>query len=462
MNASTEPVSVGFISLGCAKNLVDSQTMAGELLARGLVLAPSPEAADVVIVNTCAFIETAREESLAAIRSACERKRQGGCRAVLVAGCLPQRYREGIQAALPAVDGFIGLDALDRVADVARQLARGAHGVMAVSPRAHRLFEPPFPVVFTGGPFAYLKIAEGCNRRCAFCAIPAIRGRHRSRAIAAIVREAEQLLGEGFRELNLVSQDVMSYGRDRADGATLLDLLRALTRLGDGTNYWIRLLYGYPTGITHAFLDALAALPHLAPYLDVPIQHSHPAILRAMRRGHTADAVAGLAERVRWRAPGMALRTTCLVGFPGETEAHFEHLLAYVTAARFDHLGAFVYSPEVGTPAYALPALPPVDVAQARHARLMTAQQEIVAARAATLVGATDTCLLEARTADPDLWRARAGRQAPEVDGVTYLLGVPPRARPGDFVPVRYTEVADYDMVAEYAGQARRDGRARA
>ncbi len=449
MTESTPPVTVGFISLGCAKNLVDSQTMAGELLAHGLVLAPSPDAADVVIVNTCAFIESAREESMAAILSACELKQQGGCRAVLVAGCMPQRYRASIQAALPAVDGFMGLDELDRVADIARALARGERGVAAIAPQARRLFESPLPVVFSSGPFAYLKIAEGCNHRCAFCAIPGIRGRHRSRSIAAIVGEAEQLLADGFRELNIISQDVMSYGRDRSDGAALLDLLRALSGLGDRAAYWIRLLYGYPTGVTEVFLDAMSALPHVLPYLDVPIQHSHPAVLRGMRRGNTVGAVTGLAVRARRRVPDITLRTTCLVGFPGETDAQFEHLLTYVADAQFDHLGAFVYSPEEGTPAHGMADVPPADVAQARHDRLMTLQQDIVAARAAALVDTTDTFLLEARTDDPDLWRARSRRQAPEVDGVTYVLGVPDSARPGDFITARYTEVADYDMVAE-------------
>ncbi len=448
MTAHTTPISVGFVSLGCAKNLVDSQTMAGDLLAHGLVLAPSPEAADVVIVNTCAFIDAAREESMAAILSACELKRRGSCRAVLVAGCLPQRYRDRIREALPDVDGFVGLDALDQVAVLARSAMRGERGVTAIAPHPHRLFEPVRPVVFSAGPYAYIKIAEGCNHRCAFCAIPGIRGRHRSRAPDAILREARRLLKDGFRELDIVSQDVMSYGRDLSGGVTLEGLLRLLADMEDGV-YWLRLLYGYPTAVTDDLLRTMAGLPHVLPYLDVPIQHSHPDVLRAMRRGNTADGVASLAARARRFLPGVVLRTTCLVGFPGETEAHFEHLLAYVEASRFDHLGAFVYSPEEGTPAFTMGHVPPRPVAQRRYERLMALQQGLVAARAASLVGATDTFLLETRTEDPDLWRARSRRQAPEVDGVSYLLSVPPDAKPGMFVEARYTEVADYDMVGE-------------
>ncbi len=448
-----EPLAVGFVSLGCAKNRVDSQTMAGALLAHGMVLAPDPEAADVVIINTCAFIAAAREESLQTIAEVCGWKARGRCRAVLVAGCLPQRYREQIQVALPEVDGFLGLDALDQVADMAAALAAGGHGLMAVPAGATRLYEPPaVPVVFSAGAYAYLKIAEGCNHHCAFCAIPGIRGRYRSRTVDHIVQEAVALVRQGFRELDLIAQDVTAYGRELESPSSLAGLLGALdTALaGEGGDCWIRLLYGYPTGIDEALLEAMARLPSVLPYLDVPVQHSHPDILRAMRRGGTVEAVAGLARRARAVLPEITLRTTCLTGFPGETEAHVEHLLETLEAAQFDHVGVFTYSPEENTPAFDLPEAPPPEVAEARRDRIMRLQQQISARKGAALLGRRDRFLLDGPTSDPDLWRARSRRQAPEVDGITYLTGLPAGAAPGQFVEGHYTEQADYDMVAQY------------
>jgi len=442
------PIRVGFVSLGCAKNLVDSQTMAGELIAANIELAPTPEEADVVIVNTCAFIDDARTESMEAILSACELKRSGKCRAIVVAGCMPQRYRDSIQQSAPEVDAFIGLDQLDEISTIVPSLLKKHDPILHVSPTAHKIFEPTIPVVFSGGSYAYLKIAEGCNHSCAFCAIPGIRGRHRSRTIPNIRNEAVQLLESGFRELVMISQDTTSYGRDHSPAITLSDLLDCLAAL-DG-DFWIRLLYGYPSLLTEELLESIASSPRICNYLDIPIQHSHPDILTAMKRGGTVSAVHALPELTRRAIPGLALRTTCIVGFPGETEAHFQHLLDYVAEARFDHLGVFVYSPEEGTPAFTMDDVPAHELARERAARVMATQRETVNQLAETRIGTEDRLLLDRHDEESGLWLARSYRLAPEADGIVFLENAPPTARIGDFVSARYTEQDEYDMVASY------------
>ena len=448
--------------------------MAGVLLSEDLRLAASPETADVILVNTCAFIEDARTEAAQAILRACRHKAAGGCRAVIVAGCLPQRYRGRMAATFPDVDAFLGVDELARIGAIVRQVAAGRRGIVAVGAQPpKRLFRPPLPGLrFSGGPFAYLKVAEGCNHACAFCAIPGIRGRYRSRGVAELVAEAQALLASGVREINLISQDTTSYGQDRrrAVGAppALPVLLRALDQM-DG-DFWIRILYGYPSRVTDALLEVMAASRHVCAYLDLPIQHSHPDILRAMRRADTVRAVAELPQRLRRAVPGIVLRTTCLVGFPGETEAHFRHLLAYVEAAQFDHLGVFAFSPEEGTAAFKRGKVPLPEVAAERRDRLLRLQRLIVNERRRVLKGTMAQALLLAGPGtrkpqagirrpgpgnqDPESgirWVARLSRQAPEVDGMTYVRGVPPSAKAGEFVPVRITGGRGYDLAAEAA-----------
>lgn len=452
------PVSVGFVSLGCAKNLVDLQVMAGELVHAGIVLARSAEEADIILVNTCAFIEDAREEAASEILWACERKQAGQCRAVVVTGCLPQRYQGRMLRAFPGVDAVLGVDDLDHVAEVIQQLASGVRGIEAISSEApHRLFVPRrADLVLTGGPFAYLKIGEGCNHACAFCAIPGIRGRYRSRPASELVNEARTLLKVGFREINLISQDVMSYGKDLRDGTTLVSLLRELDALeGD---FWLRLLYGYPSGITDDLLAWMADSPHACRYLDVPVQHSHPDVLRAMRRAETIAPVAALPQRLRAAVPGITLRTTFLVGFPGETEDHFRHLLDYAAAARFEHVGVFAYSPEEGTAAAAMPDEPDDVAAENRRDALLRQQAGLVDERLERLHGKDDVVLLEQRHVDEDgnetpWWAARSAAQAPEeLDGITLVSDVPADAEPGQFARVRYTGHKDYDAEATYLG----------
>ena len=444
---SGQPLSLGVISLGCAKNLVDSEHMMTVLRGQGIALAPSPEKATIVLVNTCAFIRDAQEESIDAILDACALKKKGPCRAVIVAGCLPQRYRDDLQRSFPEVDAFVGLDELDRVADIARRVAGGERGILEVTAQSKRLFEPPADrILLTGGTYAYVKIAEGCNHRCAFCAIPLIRGRYRSRPMKAIVAEVESLLERGVREVNLISQDTTGYGLDCKTGGKLPELLHALGRIG-GT-FWIRLLYGYPARVNEALLDAIAATPQVCRYLDVPVQHSHPDVLRAMGRSETVRAVRRLPEVARERLPGVTLRTTCLVGHPGETGECFRHLLDYVQQAQFDRLGAFAFSAEEGTPAKAMPGQVAATVARSRRDMLMEVQQAIVQDHAAKLVGKREMVLVEKRASTQGVWIGRSARHAPEVDGEVHVSGLGSGEHAGSFVSVEYTAVDGYDMRA--------------
>ncbi len=438
--------SVGFISLGCAKNLVDSEHMATVLKAAQVRLAPSPEAADIILVNTCGFIGDAKEESIDAILRACALKQTGPCRAVIVAGCLIQRYRQQLQKALPEVDAFIGLDQLDEIASVVRRLEQGESGILQVSSVARKVFNPlPSRIILTGGPFAYIKIAEGCNHQCAFCAIPGIRGRYRSRTISSIVREAELLLGRGIRELDLISQDTTRYGHDLNGGVDLPRLLRALGKLGG--RFWIRLLYGHPAHVSDKLLETMGEIPQVCRYLDVPIQHSHPEVLRSMKRAGGAAAVRDFPERARRLLPGVTLRTTCLVGFPGETAVHFNDLRAFIRETQFDHLGVFVFSPEENTVASGMPHQVAAGTASRRRAGLMEAQQEIAFRKASALKGGDDMVLL-LRAGRRGEWEARSAAQAPEVDGLIRVKGLDSSAKAGGFVPVRYTGVAGYDLRA--------------
>ena len=440
-------VSVGFISLGCSKNLVDSQVMAGYLKSGKIALAPSPEEADVILVNTCAFIEAAREEAAEAILSACEHKRQGGCRAVVVAGCMVQRYRERLGKAFPEVDAFLGVDELEQIEGVVRQVAEGKRlGVVAAPGEAVKVYSPAYPsLLFTGGPFAYLKVADGCNHRCAYCAIPNIRGHFRSRAAEEIVAEAEGMIRAGVKELNLISQDTLLYGHDKEGAPRIAELMRRIDGI-DG-DFRFRVLYGYPAGVTDEVLDVLNTSRHICKYLDLPVQHSHPDILRAMNRGKAVDATEDLAARLRQAVPGVVLRTTCLVGFPGETDEHFEHLVEYVRRAKFDHLGVFAFSPEEDTAAFEMDGTPEPDVAEDRCQRLMALQRVVVRERLKALKGSRDRVLLLRKNPDGD-WVGRLPRQAPEVDGETFVAGVPQQAQVGDFLDVEITGGKEYDVEA--------------
>ena len=441
-----KPISVGLVALGCAKNTVDLQVMAGHLLKAGCVLAPQPDDADVILVNTCAFIDAAREEAVEEIFRACELKRAGRCRAVVVSGCFAQRYGERLATAFPEVDAILGVDALDKISSVVRRavgrqtdaknVRRGIE-VKVPPGMPQKLFAPPMPALrLTGAAFAYLKIAEGCAHRCSYCAIPSIRGQYRSRPLRSIVAEARALLATGVKELNVIAQDPLLYGVDLANGTNVVTLLRALDRLkGD---FWLRVLYAYPSEITDEFLDWMNTSPHAVKYIDVPIQHTAPQILKAMARGSATKATLAAAGRLRAAVPGVTLRTTVLTGFPGETKDSFAKLLMDVKRMRFDHLGAFAFSPEEGTVAAELDDCPPHAVAAKRARAVMSAQRKVWAEKAKAFVGQTFRALVVA----PGV--ARLESQAPDVDGVVRLAG---KAVVGSFAEVRIEKVDDFDFI---------------
>ncbi len=445
----TTNLSVGLISLGCAKNLVDSQVMAGSLLKYGMAFVPDPGEADIVVVNTCAFIEAAREESRETILSICDLKKEGSCKAILVAGCMSQRYKNNMQELFPDVDAFIGLDELEKIGEIAEQIITGDNkGLVEVSDEAVKLYEPEFPeLVLTGGPYAYLKIAEGCNHKCSFCAIPSIRGSRRSRSLDNILSEASRLLENGIKELDVIAQDIMAYGKDIDNGVGLPTLLKELSSLGG--DHWVRLLYGYPTGVTNDLLAVMAENSVICRYLDIPIQHSHPDILKGMRRAETADQLEDMITRIRNTLPGVALRTTCLVGFPGEEEEHFGHLLDFVKAMRFDHLGVFVYSPEDNTPAFDMKNVPEREIAEERRHELMIAQRDIVDEKSQELINTEANVLVEQfHPEDDGIFIGRSERLAPEIDGEIFIRGTSEEDI-GKFIKVRYIKQLDYDMVGK-------------
>ncbi len=446
------PITVGLVSLGCAKNLVDLQMMASTLLIEEYDLARNPDDADIILVNTCAFIQDARDEADEEIKRACTFKGKGRTRFVIVSGCLPQRYGKALTEKYPDVDAWIGIDHLFDLPGIvdelfSREAGVDADPIVAVSPDRDRVFEPPMPgFALTGVTKAYLKIAEGCNHACAYCAIPGIRGKLRSRLVKDIVNEARELISAGHREIILVAQDTTAYGKDLDDGSSLVKLVQKLDRIkGDHT---FRILYGYPSLVTDELIKAIVDSGHFVNYIDIPIQHSHPEILKAMRRGGTAKFVDGMTARIRKFAENFAVRTTCLVGFPGETEEHFEHLLKHVRESEYDHLGVFCFSPEEGTTAASMDGAVPQDVAEKRRERLMLEQQKIVERRNQELI---DTALVVRLTAfDGERWSAHADFQAEGEDGEFIVSDVPDEYESGDDIFVIVNGAIGYDFFASY------------
>lgn len=438
-------IKVGLVSLGCPKNLVDSEVMLGTLRGSGFALTADPADADVVVVNTCTFIGPARQESVDTILEMAELKRSGRCRRLVVAGCMVQANRDELRREIPEIDALVGLDDIERIAE-ACALEAGAR-FEASTGRASYLYAGRAPrILATPGYSAYLKISEGCDHTCAFCAIPSFRGAQRSRPVSSIVEEARRLAADGVVELNLIAQDTTDYGTDLKDGTTAAALLRALDQV-DGLR-WIRALYAYPNRITPDFIAALAEGRRLARYLDLPLQHADADLLKAMRRGGSGESHLRLLESLRRGVPQIALRTTFIVGFPGETEARFRTLLDFVRQARFDRVGAFVYSEEKGTPAATLADDVPDEVKEERRRHLMEVQEEIALERQQAQVGRTLTVLVEGAHEESDLLLAgRTEWQAPEIDGGVILTDAPRVLHPGEFVEVRVDEAHPHDLV---------------
>ena len=438
------PRRVHLVTLGCPKNQVDSEVMLGVLARRGHEMVLDPDAADVLVVNTCAFIGPAKEESIDAILDLAAVKAARPGRRLVVTGCLAQRYADDLQQALPEVDVFVGTGDLLRIADAveapladAPVVYRGAQHVL-----------PPHGVaarVRTGAWWtAYLKVSEGCDHACSFCIIPKIRGRHESRSMDDLVAEAASLAAEGAVELSLIAQDLTAYGRDLPGDASLARLLRALAvRVPDVR--WLRLLYAYPASVTDELLEVMADEPAVCPYLDMPLQHISDRMLRAMRRERSGAAIRRLIARIRRAVPEIALRTSFIVGFPGETDADVRELCDFLEEADFDHVGVFRYSQEENTPAAAFPEQLSEAVKAERWERVMAAQAHIAARRAAAHRGRTVEVLVEGRDARGRLIGRTRG-QAPEIDGRTYLHG---RAAAGDLVQARIVGTETYDLVGD-------------
>jgi len=433
-------------SLGCARNQVDSENMAGLLLSGGWSLIREPAEADVIVVNTCSFVESAVNESIDTILELARYKKEGCCRRLVVVGCLPERFREAIADALPEVDQFIGTGAFARIADaVAGDLEEGR----CLLPDPDRI---PMDAGASRQPgqahSAYLKIAEGCSRHCTYCIIPRLRGHQKSRPMDQILDEARRLIADGAMELNLVAQDTTWYGQDRPDSPRFETLLARLAESAGET--WIRFLYGHPESITEGMVETVAAHDNLCPYFDLPVQHAAERVLKKMGRRYDWHRLVDLFGRIRATVPNAAIRTTLIVGFPGETDADFQTLMDFIEAVQFDHLGVFTYSDSEDLPSHALPEHVDSQVAQMRFDQLMARQMEISADRLAAKIGQTMKILIE-RSSEPHLFEGRSMFQAPEVDGLTFVRTQPggPQVAIGQTLRVRISETLAYDLIGD-------------
>jgi ribosomal protein S12 methylthiotransferase len=442
-DSAVNPLSVGLVSLGCPKNLVDGEVMLGHLQRRGHVLVGDPRQADVIVVNTCAFIDRAKQESVDTILEMAREKETGRARRLVVTGCLAQRYDAELRREIPEIDATLGTGQVDEILSAVEGQATHTD---AESGRPTWIYDHASPRILSTPPWlAYLKISEGCDYTCTFCIIPKLRGLHRSRPIDDIVREAEALAARGVRELVLVAQDSTRYGLDLGQRDGLALLLRRLGRV-DGLR-WIRVMYAYPATVTDGILDAIAGEERVVKYVDMPLQHASDAVLKRMKRPTGRGNLLGMVERVRSRVPGVAFRTSFIVGFPGETEAEFEELLAFVGDAEFDHLGVFTYSDEEDTASFDLPDRIAPAVKERRRKRLLAAQQKISARRNRGRVGQEAEVLVEGTHPDSDLLlRGRLATQAPDIDGAVIINDG--AAAPGSFVRCRITEAHPYDLLA--------------
>ncbi len=433
---------VGFVSLGCSKNLVDTEVMLRTLYDAGFELTPDEAEAEIIVVNTCGFIESAKRESIDNIIDVARLKEDGKCKYVIATGCLVERYREEVMQQLPEVDALIGVGSLSHVAEACRAVMRGEKFVSFDDKETSPLGGER--ILTTADHTAYLKIAEGCDNKCTYCAIPLIRGKLRSRTIEDIVKEAKDLEALGVKELNLIAQDTTRYGLDLYGEYRLDALVRAITEATDIP--WIRLLYCYPDKITDGLVNELATNPRLVKYMDIPVQHISDSVLRRMNRHGTSADIRDAVKRLRDNVPGIVLRTTAMVGFPGESEEDFAELCEFVKEARFEHFGAFTYSQEEGTAAAEYEETVTEQEKQDRYDILMQTQLTVNEDIIKDLVGTTVTVLCDGFDGIADIYYGRTYRDAPDVDGRVYFKSAKPVA-PGDFVEVMVDEALDYDLV---------------
>ncbi len=435
--------TVCLVSLGCPKNLVDSEVILGLLSKEGYSLTTDPLRAEVLIVNTCSFIEEATKEAIETILQLSRFKKEGRCRLLIVSGCLPQRYGKVLEKELPEVDLFVGTGAFQNLPKLLSQKPKQK----SFLPKSTFLYNERTPRILSTSPFvAYLKIAEGCSNACSFCTVPKIRGRFRSRGFRSILKEAERLADQGVQELILIAQDTTAYGKDLRDGTSLERLLRNLVNV-QGLR-WIRILYSYPKAdnFTDGLLKLMAQEEKICPYLDLPIQHIDDEILKRMGRRSKGAEIRSLLKKIGTFLPEVSLRSSLIVGFPGEKESQFKALLDFVEEIRFDHLGAFKYSPEEGTPASRLPHPIPESVKEERLRTLMEIQKKISLKKYRDLVGQRRVVLVEGPQRERGVLRGRLQTQAPEIDGSVFLNG---KAQPGNWVEARITQALPYDLVGQ-------------
>ncbi len=434
-----------FISLGCDKNLVDTEVMLGLLASRGYEMTDDETQADIIVINTCCFIHDAKEESIQNILEMAEYKKEGNVKALIVTGCLAERYRQEIMDEIPEVDEVLGTTAYDRILDAVDAALGGKHQVMLSDLDALPLPETK-RLVTTGGHFAYLKIAEGCDKHCTYCIIPKIRGNFRSVPMERLIHEAEQLAQQGVKELILVAQETTLYGKDLYGEKSLHRLLKELC--GISGIQWIRILYCYPEEITDDLIRVMKEEPKICHYLDLPIQHANDSVLKRMGRRTSKQELVDIITKLRREIPDICLRTTLITGFPGETQEQHEELMEFVDEMEFDRLGVFTYSPEEGTPAADMPDQIDEELKEERQADLMELQQEIAFDNAERMIGQEVLVMIEGKVADENAYVGRTYRDAPNVDGLIFI-NTEEELISGDFAKVKVTGAVDYDLIGE-------------
>ena len=436
-----------FVSLGCDKNLVDTEMMLGQLSQEGFTFTDDETEAEVIVVNTCCFIGDAKEESINTILEMAELKKQGTLKALVVTGCLAQRYKEEIQTEIPEVDCILGTTAIDKITEAVKKVLDGEKAGMEFIHNINR--EPVYGkkrIMTTGGHYAYLKIAEGCDKHCTYCIIPKIRGNFRSIPMEALVEEAKQLVEQGVKEIILVAQETTLYGQDlygRKALPELLDKLNAISGL-----YWIRILYCYPEEVTQELIDAIKRNEKVCHYLDIPIQHGSDAVLKRMGRRTNEQQLRDIVAKLREEIPDICLRTTLISGFPGETEEDHDTVMRFVDELEFDRLGVFTYSPEEDTPAAIMDSQIEEEVKEDRRAEIMELQQEIAYDKAGECIGQKMMVMIEGKVADENAYVGRSYKDAPNVDGYVFV-NADRNLMTGDFVPVVITGSYEYDLIGE-------------
>lgn len=434
-----------FISLGCDKNLVDTEVMLGMLASRGYEMTNAEQEADIIVINTCCFIHDAKEESIQNILEMAEYKKNGSAKALIVTGCMAERYRQEILDEIPEVDEVLGTTAYDRILDAVDAALVGQHEVMTADLDALPLPETK-RLVTTGGHFAYLKIAEGCDKHCTYCIIPKIRGNFRSVPMERLLKEAQDLAEQGVKELILVAQETTLYGKDLYGEKSLPKLLRELCKIS-GIR-WIRILYCYPEEITDELIQVMKEEPKICHYLDLPIQHANDTILKRMGRRTSKQELIDIVQKLRKEIPDICLRTTLITGFPGETQEQHEEVMEFIDTLEFDRLGAFTYSPEEDTPAATFEDQIDEEVKEDRQADIMELQQEIAFDKAEDMIGREVLVMIEGKVADENAYVGRTYRDAPNVDGLIFI-NTDVELISGDFAKVKVTGALDYDLIGE-------------